>query len=207
MAYMTIESLRKKDYDKVISYAIEGMHLDWYMSSPFVLKAYGRYFLYMELNKASQILAAYEGEKLMGVLFAQMYGEQPVCYSPFKAFYVKMFDVLQHLFAGKAVGEYDEANQGMLRSYMKSSKPDGELIFFAADPASKGKGVGTLLLNELEQREKGKTIYLFTDSACTYQFYEHRGFERSREKAIRLKLDKKEVDLVCYLYSKTLLKK
>lgn len=81
---MTIEGLRTKDYDKVISYAIEGMHLDWYMSSPFVLKAYGRYFLYMELEKATQILAAYEGEQLMGVLFAEMYGEKPVCHSLFK---------------------------------------------------------------------------------------------------------------------------
>ncbi|MCI1135489.1 GNAT family N-acetyltransferase [Enterococcus gallinarum] len=44
------------------------------------------------------------------------------------------------------------------------------------------KGLGTRLLNELQKRVQGKEIYLFTDSACTYQFYEKRGFQRQKEK-------------------------
>ena len=48
---MTIKMLRKQDYSKVIDFAITGMHFDWYMSSKFILEAYGRYFLYMELRQ------------------------------------------------------------------------------------------------------------------------------------------------------------
>ena len=46
-----------------------------------------------------------------------------------------------------------------------------------------------MLLNELARRENGKELYLFTDDQCTYQFYEHRGFEKIGEKDIVLELD------------------
>ena len=42
----------------------------------------------------------------------------------------------------------------------------------------------------LKKMESGKLIYLYTDNACTYQFYEHRGFERSEERQVVLDLDK-----------------
>ena len=165
---MTLETLRKKDYQKVIGYAITGMHLDWYISNRWVLNAYGKYFLYMELNRATQIIAAYEGDELAGVLLAEMIGEKPVQYSFFRNLYVKFFDILQHLFAGGAVGEYDEANKRMLADYKRHAQTDGELIFLATNPNIKGKGTGTVLLEELRRREPGKRIYLYTDSACTY---------------------------------------
>ncbi len=201
---MNIETLRKKDYSKVIGYAITGMHLDWYMSSKIILNAYGKYFLYMELNRATQIIAAYEGDELAGVLLAEIKGEKPVQYSFFKNVYVKVFNVLQHLVAGGAVGAYDEANKKMLNDYRSKVKIDGELIFLAADPETKGKGTGTVLLEELIRREPGKRIYLFTDSACTYQFYEHRGFDRVEEEHVDLELDNRKVPLDCYLYSREL---
>ena len=50
--------------------------------------------------------------------------------------------------------------------------------------------------------EKGKLIYLYTDNACTYQFYEHRGFKRSEEQDIVIELNNKKVPLKCMLYSK-----
>ena len=59
------------------------------------------------------------------------------------------------------------------------------------------------MLNELEKREKGKEIYLFTDDQCTYQFYENRGFDKVGEEDIILKLEK-EVPLKCLLYRKKL---
>lgn len=89
------------------------------------------------------------------------------------------------------------------QNYLQKNKPDGEIIFLAADPDCKVKGVGTALLNALEEREKGKTIYLHTDDACTYQFYEHRGFERKEETDIVLEMPKGNVPLKCFIYSKT----
>ena len=119
-----------------------------------------------------------------------------------KAIYVKIFDWLQHLVAGKGVEEYDEANKDMYKSFCQKNKPDGEIIFLAADPDCKIKGVGTALLSAFEKDESGKLIYLYTDNACTYQFYEHRGFERSEERQVVLDLDKRQVPLTCLFYTK-----
>ena len=52
-----------------------------------------------------------------------------------------------------------------------------------------------------EKDESGKLIYLYTDNACTYQFYEHRGFERSEERQVVLDLDKRQVPLTCLFYT------
>lgn len=46
-------------------------------------------------------------------------------------------------------------------------------------------------LNELEKCEKGKKIYLYTDNAYTYQFYEHCGIKCVGEKNVILELGKK----------------
>ena len=86
--------------------------------------------------------------------------------------------------------------------YLKHNFPDGEILFLAADPDCKIKGIGTALLHALEEKEKGKTIFLYTDDACSYQFYEHRGFERAEEKEIIMELPKGKVPLKCFIYSK-----
>lgn len=201
---LRITEIRKKDYNQAIGFAIKGMHLDWYINNKFILNLYGRYFWYLEMNRATQVYAAYAGEVFAGVLLAEIKGECQKYRSVWRNIYVKIFDVLQHLVAGKGVDSYDNANKEMFKNYCESHTPDGEIIFLAANPDVKIKGIGTLLLNELEKREKGKDIYLYTDNACTYQFYEHRGFERVGEKDVVLKLGKKNVELTCLLYSKVL---
>ena len=71
-----IKDIRKKDYEKAIQFAIKGMHFDWYLNNKFLLNAYGRYFWYLEVNRATQILAAYVGDKFVGVLLAEIKGEE-----------------------------------------------------------------------------------------------------------------------------------
>lgn len=68
--------LRKCDYPKAIQFAIRGMHLNQYLDDGFLLDMYGKYFLYMEMERATQIIAAYEGDKLVGILLAEIKGEE-----------------------------------------------------------------------------------------------------------------------------------
>lgn len=200
---MQIKALDKKDFKKVIQYAINGMNFNEYVKSNFILQAYGRYFWYLEYINATQVIAAYDRDTLLGVLIADMKGEPKVYKSFWKGLYVKIVDVIQKIFFNDGVMPYNEANKEMLAKYTKRYNPDGEIRFLAADPDSKIKGIGTYLLNELSRREEGKEIYLFTDTNCTYQFYERRGFERVGEKEIVLKLSDK-VHLKCLLYRKKL---
>ena len=199
-----IKGIRKKDYNKAIQFAITGMHFNWYLDSKFLLKLYGKYFWYLEMNRATQVLAAYIGDELAGVLLADIKGEEKKYHSFWKKIYVKLFDFLQNTFYKGGVGVYDEANKEMFAQYLKNNSPDGEIIFLAANPEINIKGIGSRLLHELERRESNKKVYLYTDNACTYQFYEHRGFERSCEKDVVMDIGNKKVPLKCLLYSKVM---
>ncbi len=197
-----IRELRRRDYGRAIQFAITGMHFNLYLDNKLLLNLYGRYFWYSELNSASQVIAAYDGEKLAGVLLADMQGEEKKYKTTGQTAFVKIFEFLQNTFYRGGVGIYDEANRELLAAYLKENNPDGQVVFLAADPDGKVKGIGSRLLEELERRIHGKEIYLYTDDACTYQFYEHRGFQKSGEKEVLLDLTSKKVPLICFLYSK-----
>ena len=71
-----IKNIHKSDYRAAVQFAIKGMHFDWYLNNKFLLEAYGRYFWYLEMNRATQILAAYVDNVFVGVLLAEIYGEE-----------------------------------------------------------------------------------------------------------------------------------
>lgn len=199
-----IKELRKRDYKKARQFAIQGMHLYWYVSDKIRLNLYARYFLDMELSCATRAYGAYIDGEFVGILLANMKGESKKYRSIWRTAYIRFFDWLQHFAAGEGVETYDKANQEMLRAFCENNTPDGEIVFLAANPDSKVRGIGTALLSALEKDESGKIVYLYTDNACTYQFYEHRGFNRVGEQQIELNLEKKKVPLTCFLYAKKL---
>lgn len=198
-----IKDIEKKDYGKAIRFAIKGMHFDWYLNSAFLLRAYGRYFWYLEMNRATHIFAAYAEGKFVGVLLAEMYGEKRKHQVWYEKLYVKCADVLQKRFSKDGAGLYEKTSEQQLAHYKQNPKPDGEIIFLAADPDAKTKGVGSALLRAFENQIPGKTIFLHTDDACTYQFYERRGFQRAEEQDVVLEMPKGKVPLKCFMYSKT----
>lgn len=204
MTEIKIKALEKKDYSKVIDFAIHGMHFERYIDSTLVLRLYGRYFLYLELERATQVLAAYMGGRLVGILMADMKNEPKADSSFWRRLYIKVFKAIMSLALKGGADVYATANKVMFERFAKRANPDGEICFLAADPEIQGKGIGTKLLDELSRREKEKRIYLYTDNNCTYQFYEHKGFERSEEKEIEMKIGGKSVPLTCLLYSKQL---
>lgn len=89
---LTFKPLEKKDYKKAIYFAVEGMNFERYMENELLLNLYGRYFLYMELNRATQILALYAEDELAGVLLAEIKGEKKKHRSFGQQIYVKIFD-------------------------------------------------------------------------------------------------------------------
>lgn len=203
MSKIKIKDLDKKDYNKVIHFAIEGMSFEEYLKNKILLNAYGRYFWYLEYANATQVIAAYEGDDLLGVLIADMKGEPKPNKSFWKGLYVGFVGFMQRVFFRGGVIPYHEANRAMYTKYAQRNTPDGEIRFLAANPDHKKKGIGTFLLHELARREANKEIFLFTDTNCNYQFYEHRGFERVGEQEIVLKLSA-GVSLKCLLYRKRL---
>lgn len=201
---LQIKEIRTRDYAQAQRFAIEGMHLNWYVEQKWILALYGWYFWHQELHRATRAYGAYADGAFVGALLADMKGGVRQYHSPLRSALVKAFDRLQHICAGTGVDAYEAANRAMLSSFLRRSRPDGELLFLAADPGCGVSGVGTALLRALEADEPGKLVYLYTDSACTYPFYEHRGFAREEERDVLLELGRKQVPLRCLLYSKRL---
>ena len=198
------KELQKKDYKTAIRFAVKGMHFDWYLENKILLNLYGRYFWYQQLNRATQIVSAYVGDRLVGILLADMNGEEKTHRSFGKVLYEKLFDLLQKKFCKGPAGLYEETMKQMVKEYAKQNRPDGKICFLATDPKAKMRGVGSMMLLELEKREPGKTVYLHTDDACVYQFYEKRGFDRVCETEIELNTKTKQIPLKCFVYSKKL---
>lgn len=197
---MEIKALAKQDYGKAMKFAIPGMHLHWYLKNKLLLALYARYFFYLELGKATEAIGAYLDGELVGVLLAEIYGETKVKTAWWQTAYVWLFNRLQKLFAGSGVGEYDQVNQDLLDTYLKERRPCGEIVFLASDLAAPVKGIGTKLLNELKQRARGKEVFLYTDSGCTYQFYEKRGFTQAANRQTVVSVLGKKQDLTAMLY-------
>ena len=128
---LEFKELAEKDYKKVIQYAIKGMHFNFYVDNKTILNFYGRYFWYLELLNATQVLALYYGEELAGVLIAEIYDE-PKCHKSFsKSIYVKFVEFIQKYFFKDSVGIYDEVNQKLLKEYQKREK--GKEIYLFTD--------------------------------------------------------------------------
>lgn len=199
---MRITKLNKADWTKAVEFAIQGMHFNWYLDSPLLLHAYGKYFWYLEMGRATHVYAAYEGETFLGVLLAEIYGAKARGIAWYQKCYVRFVDAIQRIFFRGGADLYEHTARQQREEYAGRVTVDGEIIFLAADPEAKVRGIGTALLQAFEQENPGKRIFLHTDDACTYQFYEHRGFERVGEKDILMELPKGKVPLKCLLYSK-----
>lgn len=201
---LEIRDLNKRDYRKAIEFAVKGMHFDRYINKEPALSAYGRYFLYLELQRATHVFAAYMGTRLVGVLIADLRNEEKKYRSLWRSLYVGLVKLGMKCMAAGGADLYDAANQKMYEQYTQQAEPDGEICFLAADNTVRGQGIGTRLLQALTEKARGKRVYLYTDSNCTYQFYEHRGFQKIGEEPIRMEIQGKSIPLSCYLYEKIL---
>ena len=199
-----IKQLCEKDFNAIRKFAITGMNLEWYTTNKLETYLYSQYMLSLELIKSTKALGAYIEDKPVGVLLVCMSGEKKLYKSIWRRLFVCFGDFIMKFFESSNV--YMKFNKQMLTEFMKTHKPDGELNFFVVDPEITGKGIGSVLLKQLEQEEDGKLIYLYSDSGATHEFYIRRGFQESSKREIVLKRHNKEVLLTCYLYSKVLKK-
>ena len=199
-----LKELMKKDIDKAADYAVAGMNFNRYTEDETELRLYGKYFVYLEMERATQIIAAYEGVQLLGVIMASLDNEKKKYHSLWKSLYIGFTSFIMKLNYSAENNVYDKANKQMLKQYKKYRHVDGEICFLAVSPEAQGKGIGGMLLNELSKREHGKNIFLFTDSNCTYEFYDHKGFERVGIDSVILDFQGLSTKLTCFLYAKML---
>lgn len=200
---LEIKPLQQKDSKKAIQYAIKGMQFEQYIPNRFLLQVFGYYFWYKELLRATEIIAAYDGEHLVGVLLAEMNGGTKKCKSWWRESLIKTIDKITKTFFGDSAGEYDRVNKEMYADYVKHHTPDGEIVCLASDVNHPVRGIGTLLMKEFKARVQGQEVFLYTDSNCSYPFYEKRGFDRKEARDITMIVGDHASEVTCFLYART----
>ena len=90
--------------------------------------------------------------------------------------------------------------------FLENSKEeyDGVLSLFIVSEEVRGCGIGKELIRKFKSylnNEGVEKIYLFTDSFCNYEFYDHLGFKRKNKKIINYLRNNKRNNLDIYLYS------
>ena len=78
-----------------------------------------------------------------------------------------------------------------------------ELALFAVKPSYRGKGIGKQLFQsalDYMKEQKLNTFYLFTDTSCNYEFYEHQGMIRKGEKKQTLNVNGQSAKMNFFIY-------
>lgn len=83
----------------------------------------------------------------------------------------------------------------------------GEIAFFAVSPDYRGKGIGKMLYQALLHYMRNQDIsdiFLFTDTSCNYQFYEHQGMKKCCTKSHSFQIGDKESSMSFFLFDRCL---
>lgn len=106
---------------------------------------------------------------------------------------------------GRKVSSLFKSVHTIDQELLRESKIDyqGELAFFAISQECRGLGIGKELFLRLVDYMKLRNIqyfYLYTDTSCNYQFYEHQGMIRRQEKSHQFIIKKLQATMQFFLY-------
>jgi ribosomal protein S18 acetylase RimI-like enzyme len=200
-----IRAFGRKDLRAAAAFAGEGMSLDAYTSNKLENLFYQRATIQHELMRSSVALGAYDGDRLAGFIFAKADTEPTLPTTGWVRFKDRVASWLINRFDHGSTELYYATNEGLLADLRKSANPTVEITFFAVDTEVRGKGVGSLLLAEVERRFAGQTAFLYSDTGAVFQFYLARGFTKAGSRDILLPLGRgKTHPLTCMIFTKLL---
>lgn len=78
----------------------------------------------------------------------------------------------------------EQADRDLLEQ--SGCNPDFELVLFAVSDKARGVGIGSTLMDHAQRylaAEEASKAFIFTDTDCTWEYYEHRGMRRAAEQS------------------------
>lgn len=202
--YRTME---KKDYPEIGEILNQAFGLFRYVSDERTLKAFRLQYVYSCLSEATYTCVAEQNGKVVGVIMGK--AEKDYSLLAHLPYIIKTitygFKMMRY---GKKCKNGIADYRNILEIYQDFSRKhkgefDGVLTLFAVNEECRGLGVGKELLSRLFdylQKQNVGRIYLYTDTTCSYEFYEHKGFERLEEKQLTVTREEKPFRMNVFLY-------
>lgn len=103
--------------------------------------------------------------------------------------------------ASRVFSDIEKINAELLSASQKEYQ--GEVAFFAVSENHQKKGIGRKLFQALTDYMRSEDIcefYLFTDTSCSYPFYEQRGMKRRCQKSHSFTIGELKEDMLFFLY-------
>jgi predicted N-acetyltransferase YhbS len=207
IVYRPYQPQDAEDIKKIIN---EAFYIHRYVTGRLVLDSALEIYLRERLLASTWTRVAVQDGRVVGVIMGQVDG-QPRLGGRFTNRLLTLAHMLRAGVLGlpqwKSMRQYFAFDRvyGELRKKTPDPLTD-ELTLFAVDSSTRGLGIGkTLYRDYLDHlRSLGRSdFYLYTDSLCTYQFYEKQGMTRTASEDMNLVLDGKPEALGVYLYSGT----
>ena len=207
IVYRPYQPQDAEDIKKIIN---EAFYIHRYVTGRLVLDSALEIYLRERLLASTWTRVAVQDERVVGIIMGQVDG-QPRLGGRFTNRLLTLAHTLRAGILGlpqwKSMRQYFAFDRvyGELRKKTPSPLTD-ELTLFAVDSSTRGLGIGkTLYRDYLDHlRSLGRSdFYLYTDSLCTFQFYEKQGMTRTASEDMNLVLDGTPETLGVYLYTGT----
>lgn len=199
---------RSEDAGAVKRMMDEAFHVHRYARSSQLLNSALEMYLRDRLLVSTWTRVAEQNGRVIGVIMGQVTGEPPL-----SGAFVNRIRKRAHQ---ARIALASRAERKMLMQFfafddvcvqLAQSCPislANELTLLAVDSSARGSGVGRALYQQFLEHlcEQGRTeFHLYTDSTCTFQFYENQGMTRVTEQPMNIEFGDNSETLDIYLYT------
>ncbi|HWT26644.1 MAG TPA: GNAT family N-acetyltransferase, partial [Mobilitalea sp.] len=182
-----------------------------YVSDSQTLECFKMQYVYSCLSEAIYTCVSEQDGKIIGVIMGHAKTDYHILrHLPYVANMARYSLKMKYLSRKSKAGIKDYKNlHKIYHNFSQKHKGefDGVLTLFAVDESCRGFGVGKNLLAGLLDylhEQNVKRIYLYTDTTCSYGFYEHMGFERLEEQILNLTREGNPFQMKVFLYGYSL---
>lgn len=179
MDNIIFEPLSKKYYNDIKKMICYTWHFDKYIPKK-LLKIFINTVFYSYLCECNYSQIAVVDNKVAGVILAHTTSR----YFNFRYYMLMIFSALKlTLYSeGRKCFKILKNISVCEKEIKRSSKINkNQLLLLIVDPNLRNLGIGSALINNLQQ--KCNKYYLITDTLCNYTFYDRKGFQRIKTKS------------------------
>lgn len=205
MENIIYRKLEKNDYTTVQNLISDAFGLQNYVADKKALDKVKKMYLCSCLSEQKFNMVALYNDEIVGVIMGASQNDSTRATNILNAIKMCYYTMSICLFHKKNCGGQSDVHKayGELISDCKH-RFNGVLTLFAVREDVRGFGVGKGLLSKLlsyYEKNQSDSIYLYTDDTCNYGFYEHMGFQRLKEKPVKVIRKNKTAELNVYLYA------